>query len=151
MGMFILLASKGAGDYLDFIADKTNNIEHVHEDGEGDGSKLEAHTGNRVTIIFATLMVLVLWIRFAVIECRQIKESPFIYLTDVWNVFDMISLILNAIFIVMVNAITFSAHLAFDPVTIRTIGSLAAWFLWIKVFYWMRLFQDTAYFITLIR
>jgi len=147
MGMFILLASKGAGDYLDFIADKKYDIEHEDEDG----SKLHAHTGNRVLIISSTLMVMVLWIRFAIIECRQIKESPFLYVTDVWNVFDMISLILNAIFIVMVNTITFSAHLAFDPVTIRTIGSLAAWFLWIKVFYWMRLFQGTAYFITLIR
>ena len=33
---------------------------------------------------------------------------------------------------------------------VRAIGALAVFFLWIKVFYWMRLFASSAYFITLI-
>lgn len=51
----------------------------------------------------------------------------------------------------MVNACALSNSLPFEPVTIRVIGGLATWFLWVKTFYWMRLFKSTAYFITLIR
>ena len=34
--------------------------------------------------------------------------------------------------------------------TVRTVGSVACFFLWVKAFYWMRLFKTSAYFITLI-
>jgi hypothetical protein len=37
-----------------------------------------------------------------------------------------------------------------DIHSIRTIGALAGWVMWIKVFYWMRLFKETSYFIILI-
>jgi hypothetical protein len=33
---------------------------------------------------------------------------------------------------------------------IRTVGALAGWVMWVKVFYWMRMFKDTSYFIILI-
>ena len=34
--------------------------------------------------------------------------------------------------------------------TVRTYGALCCWFMWIKVFYWMRIFRNFAYFITII-
>ena len=87
-----------------------------------------------------TIVVMTLWSRFAYLEFQQIKESFFLYMSDVWNVFDLSSLILNAVFIFMLDIVELSDSLIFDPITIRTVGSLCTWFLWIKVFYWMRLF-----------
>jgi len=34
--------------------------------------------------------------------------------------------------------------------SIRTLGSISSFFMWIKVFYWMRLFKNSAIFVTLI-
>jgi hypothetical protein len=34
---------------------------------------------------------------------------------------------------------------------INTVGSFACFFMWIKVFYWMRLFTTTAYYVKLIQ
>jgi hypothetical protein len=43
-----------------------------------------------------------------------------------------------------------SGYNTLDIHSIRTVGALAGWVMWIKVFYWMRLFKSTSYFIILI-
>jgi len=49
-------------------------------------------------------------------------------------------------------SITFSINEApLDICTIRTIGGFGVFFMWIKVFYWMRLFPSLAYYVNLIK
>ena len=50
----------------------------------------------------------------------------------------------------MLDCCVLSRTEVFPATIIRTVAALAAFLLWIKVFYWMRLFRKTAYFITLI-
>ena len=42
-------------------------------------------------------------------------------------------------------------HLYFKVSTIYSFGSFACFFMWIKVFYWMRLFKELAYYVKLIQ
>lgn len=57
---------------------------------------------------------------------------------------------LNFAFLIVLNIDVLSNHTIVSVVWVRSIGALGCWFMWIKLFYWMRLFRSTAYFITLI-
>ena len=71
---------------------------------------------------------------------------------DYWNYIDGVGLLMNGFLMVMlnVNCMTESNYW-FHKHNVRMIGALGSFLLWVKLFYWMRLFQETAYFITLIR
>lgn len=73
------------------------------------------------------------------------------YILDYWNWIDQISAILNFIFLVILNIDVLSGHTIVEKEIVRTIGGMGCFFLWCKVFYWMRLFKNTAHFITLIQ
>lgn len=83
-------------------------------------------------------------------EFYQLRENPSDYFSDFWNIFDFSSLLINAAFIIMINLIQLSDVAFVKAETIRFIGSFACWFLWIKIFYWLRLYRNTAQFIKLI-
>jgi hypothetical protein len=91
-----------------------------------------------------------LWVRFLKIELDQVKSTGWGYLNDYWNWIDFSSLLLNMIFLIMLNIDVLANKTIIHVTIIRTIGALGCWFMWIKVFYWMRLFKATAHFITLI-
>jgi hypothetical protein len=59
--------------------------------------------------------------------------------------------ILNTGFLVTLQINVSTGYNIIDIHNIRTIGALAGWVMWIKVFYWMRLFKSTSYFIILIQ
>lgn len=73
------------------------------------------------------------------------------YFLDYWNYIDVGSLTLNAMFLVMLNVNCFMAsNDIFSKAHIRLNAAVGCFSLWVKLFYWMRLFKVTAYFITLI-
>lgn len=60
------------------------------------------------------------------------------------------SAILNFTFLVILNIDVLSGRTIIEKEIVRTIGGIGCFFLWTKVFYWMRLFKSTAHFLTLI-
>ena len=77
-----------------------------------------------------------------------------LYLEDIWNHIDCISLILNYTFLAsMTWAIVFKGdpeYNWFEISTIRRVGGCTVFFMLVKVFYWMRLFESTAKYVRLI-
>lgn len=66
------------------------------------------------------------------------------YFTDIWNMIDLSSLILNALYLYG----EVSNTIAYDNMQI--IGAIAIMLMWFKLFYWMRLFQPFSAFIRMI-
>ena len=89
-------------------------------------------------------------IYFGGVELRQLYESGYNYFFDIWNVIDMSSLLLNYLFMSMFFTNIFYNVEYFDQNLIYFYGSFAIFFMWIKVFYWFRLFPDYAYYVKLI-
>lgn len=85
-------------------------------------------------------------------EYKQIRNDVSGYFLEVWNIIDITSILLNLwVFIMIFWDLHCSA--SDEPFTIERIRSRAAasiFFMWIKVFYWMRLFRSSGYYITLI-
>lgn len=91
------------------------------------------------------ILVLINMFIFEFIEWFQLKNSGLAdYITDFWNVFDQISFFLN---------ITTMLMHAFDaPIgSQKTIASVAVFVLYVKFFYWLRLFDSTAAFIRMLK
>lgn len=64
---------------------------------------------------------------------------------------DAISITLNAIFLTLCTICIFTgSDETFSLETLRSYGAFACFFMWLKVFYWMRLFSSLAYFVKLI-
>ena len=58
---------------------------------------------------------------------------------------------MNGLLMVMLNINCINeSNDVFPMHNVRMIGALGSFLLWVKLFYWMRLFKSTAYFITLI-
>jgi len=90
------------------------------------------------------------WLGFSVIEFNSIIYDNFIdHWSDYWNWIDFLSIVTNGAFLSLVNICLYREG-SISASTVRTFGSIASFFLWIKAFYWLRLFKNTAYFITLI-
>ena len=88
---------------------------------------------------------------FGSIEFNQAKQSFVDYLLDYWNYIDCLSLGLNAMFLIMLNTnCMLENNEVFSKEHIRLNAGIGCFTLWVKLFYWMRLFKVTAYFITLI-
>ena len=84
-------------------------------------------------------------------EVRQIvNEGIKSYFTEGWNYLDLTQVTMNAIFIGMMSMCVYDERLEFDVETIRVISALSSFIMWVKCFYWMRLFEKFAHFITLI-
>ena len=89
---------------------------------------------------------------FAGLEITQVWKSESLgdYFADFWNGIDMLSISLNYMFLVM-----FFQDLVFNEsyFTHNFVLDIASWcmfFMWIKVFYWFRLFTTYAKYIKLI-
>lgn len=75
-----------------------------------------------------------LYLHFCILEAIQISRDKLAYFTDFWNMIDLLSLILNAVYVFC------EINNYVDENTINLIGSIAILLLWIKMFYWMRIF-----------
>mmetsp|Transcript_220 Transcript_220/g.321 ORF Transcript_220/g.321 Transcript_220/m.321 type:complete len:252 (-) Transcript_220:468-1223(-) len=81
---------------------------------------------------------------FLILEIIQIKSNGFSYFFDMWNIIDISSLGINA-FYVYAEITNF-----FPGPELQVIASVACLLMWVKMFYWMRLFQPFSAFIRMI-
>jgi hypothetical protein len=82
-----------------------------------------------------------LYVHFVLLELIQGWRDGISYLFDFWNLMDVASLTLNATYIVC------ELNQYLDENTINLIGSIAVGIMWLKMFYWMRIFMPFAAFI----
>jgi hypothetical protein len=73
------------------------------------------------------------------------------HFSDVWNTIDAICLSLVFIYVCLSGMTIYLDEEFLDVCAIRTIGGFGVFFMWIKVFYWMRLFPSLAYYVNLIK
>jgi hypothetical protein len=105
--------------------------------------KIKAYT---LTALATSLMIC-----FGSLEMKQMWQNGFEYFSDYWNCIDAMSLMINSIFLTMCT-ICFMFECEFFQVELmRTFGAFSCFFMWIKVFYWMRLFSSLAYYVKLIQ
>jgi hypothetical protein len=73
------------------------------------------------------------------------------YFSDPWNCIDAMSLSTNTVFLTMCTFNFSFENEYFDVEMVRTTGAFSCFLMWIKVFYWMRLFSSLAYYVKLIQ
>jgi len=79
-----------------------------------------------------------------------VQKTGLEYFESYWNLIDIGSLIIN-FFYIGSFAVNFVRAQEFFPIeVIRIFGGFAAFTMWIKIFYWMRLFPELAYYVKLI-
>ena len=88
---------------------------------------------------------------FGSLEVKQMIADGIDYFADYWNCIDAMSLSMNSSFLFMLTYNCIGEFEHFDVQLIRTFGAFACFFMWIKVFYWMRLFSSLAYYVKLIQ
>ena len=82
---------------------------------------------------------------FQLLEVIQLQGSGFWdYITDFWNIFDQISFLSNTATLVL-------HALGADIQWQKTLGTFSIFMLYVKLFYWLRLFDETAAFIRMLR
>ena len=84
------------------------------------------------------------WIHFTLLELIQMGRSKCDYFTDFWNLIDLVSLGLNAAYVIMEIQNTHTEN------QVNMIGSIAIAIMWVKMFYWMRIFKSYAAFIRMV-
>lgn len=80
-------------------------------------------------------------------EVKQIIISPVVYFTSIWNYIDLIPTVgiytLTAISLVNFLATT-------DPIFISQVTAITTFFMWFRLLYFLRLFSNTSYLISMI-
>lgn len=86
----------------------------------------------------------VLWIYLAKYEFTQFFDEPSAYFTSFWNFMDLFSLLFTAVFVMLdvTNAVSVSTN--------NVVGSVAVLLLWMKLFYWLRIYKQFSSFIRMI-
>lgn len=107
-------------------------------------------TSARVLINCLLVVAQLLQFFFFSIEMRQFLKGPIAYLTDYSNWLDMCSQFTSLSYFIVFQYSVFTDNLAVQVSTFRVWGGLACMLLWIRMFQWMRLFKETAHFITLL-
>ena len=84
------------------------------------------------------------WITFALLEFIQLKDDPIGYITNTWNLIDLTSLVTCALFVFF----DFSGSITKESNNI--LGAFAVLLLYIKLFYWLRIYKSFSAFIRMI-
>jgi len=84
------------------------------------------------------------WITFALLEFIQLKDDPLGYITNLWNIIDLSSLVLCALFVYFDFSVTISREAN------NILGAVAVLLLYIKLFYWLRIYKSFSAFIRMI-
>jgi len=84
------------------------------------------------------------FLTFLIREVIQMKSCGLAYFADAWNLIDLLSLAINAVYVFgeVTDGISFEV--------LQVVGSIAILFMWIKLFYWMRIFKPFSAFIRMI-
>ena len=91
------------------------------------------------------------FLMFGKLEMSSLLEDGMEYFSDAWNCLDFTSLTLNFLFLFFATLSQVFEYWAISKEAIRLIGAYACFFMWCKMFYWMRLFESTAYYVKLIQ
>jgi hypothetical protein len=108
------------------------------------------HQEIRSGTLSSSVVLLLFIVYFSTIELRQYRAAGLSYFFDGWNMIDLTSLCLNFSFGSMFFVCVLYDEIFFQREQILSIASWAVFFMWIKVFYWFRLFTSYAYFVRLI-
>lgn len=92
-----------------------------------------------------------LMICFGSLEIKSMFTDGIEYFSDPWNCIDAMSLSTNTVFLTMCTLNFSFENEYFDVELVRTTGAFSCFLMWIKVFYWMRLFSSLAYYVKLIQ
>lgn len=79
-----------------------------------------------------------------------ISDGPKAYFSQTWNCIDAMSISLNLSFLSLSALSQIKEAWIIEESQLLSIGAYATFFMWCKMFYWMRLFESTAYYVTLI-
>lgn len=81
----------------------------------------------------------------------QVMNQRLEYFTDYWNCIDIISIYLNVLFLYMSIRNLYENGEIFRMVFIQTTSAFGIFLMWLKVFYWCRLFSSLSYYVKLIQ
>jgi hypothetical protein len=88
---------------------------------------------------------------FVALEASSfISDGPRAYFSQTWNCIDFLSICLNFTFLSISCLSQIKEAWVIDEHNLLLIGAYATFFMWCKMFYWMRLFESTAFYVTLI-
>jgi len=114
-----------------------------------DRTEKEVSTLEYLLIIGIEMSIIICIIGFLGIELIQLNNGSIAeYISDFWNMTDVCSMILNATIIFLCHAAQHTESIDFK--TIRLIASVAVFIIWLKMFFWMRLFESTSGFIRML-
>lgn len=103
------------------------------------------------TILYAGCFIIeVCWFYNFWGEAKEWRRDGWNYLKDPWNYLDLSITILTQVYMGQFMSDLWFERGIFSVTAIRTMGGMVVFLLWIKMFYWLRLFSSTAYFIKLI-
>ena len=99
-----------------------------------------------------TILAFIFLICFASLEAKQLRiDGPISYFNDVWNICDCTSICLNLSVIFMFFACLVANEEKVSFTVIHAIAAFACFLMWLKIFYWCRLFSSLAYYVKLIQ
>lgn len=132
------LVCQSARSYIDIISfDQTPDV--VAE---------RANINLQIIILVPFAVILMLF--FLYLELPQMIEAGPNYLGDLWNMIDMSIVYLNMVFLMMLCGDVLLAKVYFPLMIIQIVGSFGIFCMWLKVFYWCRIFSSLAYYVKLI-
>lgn len=103
------------------------------------------------TIIVGCFLIEFYWFWNFFSECKEWRRDGLDYFKDIWNFLDVSIIVVTQIYMVQFMGDFLLQRDWFRVAFVRTCGGMTLFLLWIKCFYWMRLFSQTAYFIKLIQ
>lgn len=99
----------------------------------------------------AAIIGVVLTAYFLAIEAAQLARDFEGYWGDFWNYVDMLSILINTVVVgVIMTDVLHEQNTAMPLGAQRTLKAFGCFLGWIKMFYWMRLFDATAFYLNLI-
>ena len=94
---------------------------------------------------------LVVWgktfVTFFLLELIQFKADPVNYFSSFWNMLDFASILICPLYVFFAETNQLQNLVGFN---INILGSIAVVILWMKLFYWLRLFKPFSAFIRII-
>jgi len=93
--------------------------------------------------IFLTVLIFPLILYFGYTEVKQYLYRPDQYITDLWNGFDLVSIALNLVVILLDISQSEKTVSGIDT-HLRGLSAVACFFMYVKLFYFLRIFKLTA-------
>jgi len=87
---------------------------------------------------------------FLAFEVPQMLDMGASYIFDTWNFIDVSIVYLNMIFLIMIVGDLIKEQVYFPLEIMQIVGSFGIFMMWLKVFYWCRIFSSLAYYVKLI-